>query len=151
MTAVSGAHALVLVVGPGAAHEDRVIGMSLDVLLEILRTLEGLATEVTFVRLQRDMDTDVRCDVVTLDSGGTAGCPLARQVEIVSALAANMFVTDVLVENFRRSEAFTARIPPADKGVVGSCSGGRSGSRCIASVRGSCCGSGRCWRIALGI
>ena len=26
--------------------------------LQVLRTLEGLATEVTFVRLQRDMDTD---------------------------------------------------------------------------------------------
>jgi hypothetical protein len=46
--------------------------MSLHVLLEILRTLEGLSTEVTFVRLQWYVDTDMRSDVVTLDSGGSA-------------------------------------------------------------------------------
>ena len=134
MTAVGGAHALVLIVGTGPAHEDRVVGMGFDVLLQILRTLEGLATEVTFVRLQRDMDTDVRSNVVTLDGSSTAGCPLARQVEVVGALATNMLVTDMFlkylletvllaparddgrayVENFWRNEAFTARVPPAD-------------------------------------
>lgn len=52
--------------------KDRVVGVCLHVLLEILGTLEGLATEVTFVRLQWDMDTDVRGDVITLDGGGSA-------------------------------------------------------------------------------
>lgn len=44
----------------------------LDMLLEILRTLEGLATELALVRLERDMDTDMRGDVVTLHSGSAA-------------------------------------------------------------------------------
>lgn len=57
--AAVGAHTLVLILWRGAADEDRVIGMGLDMLFEILGPLEGLATEVTFVRLQRNMDTDV--------------------------------------------------------------------------------------------
>jgi hypothetical protein len=39
--------------------QDAVISMSLDVLLQVLRSLEGLATEVTLVRLERDMDANV--------------------------------------------------------------------------------------------
>lgn len=44
----------------------------LDVLLQILRTLEGLATKLTLVRLERDMNTNVRGNVVSLDSGSPA-------------------------------------------------------------------------------
>ena len=44
----------------------------LDVLLEILRTLERLAAELTLVRLQRNVDTNVRGNVVSLDGGGSA-------------------------------------------------------------------------------
>lgn len=54
------------------ADQDRVIGMGLDVFLQVLRTLEGLAAELTLVRLQGHVDTDVRGDVVSLDRGGTA-------------------------------------------------------------------------------
>jgi hypothetical protein len=39
--------------------QDAVISMSLDVLLQVLRSLEGRATEVTLVRLERDMDANV--------------------------------------------------------------------------------------------
>jgi hypothetical protein len=52
----------------GRAKEHRVIGMSLDVLLEILRSLESLATEVALMRLEGNVDADMRCDVVALDS-----------------------------------------------------------------------------------
>jgi hypothetical protein len=44
----------------------------LDVLLEILRPLEGLATELALVRLERNVNANVRSNVVTLDSGGAA-------------------------------------------------------------------------------
>jgi hypothetical protein len=54
------------------SKENRVVGMSLDVLLQVLRTLEGLSAEITFVRLERDVDSDVGGNVVALDSGGTA-------------------------------------------------------------------------------
>lgn len=52
--------------------------MGFDVLLEILRTLERLSTEVAFVRLERDVDADVRGDVVTFDGGSATITPLAR-------------------------------------------------------------------------
>ena len=56
----------------GRAKENRVVGMSLDVLLEILGSLEGLATEVALMRLQGNMDADMRGDVVTLDGSNAA-------------------------------------------------------------------------------
>ncbi len=71
--------------------------MSLDMFLEILRTLEGLATKLAFVRLQGDMDTDVGGDVVTLDGGGSALAPGAGQVEVVGRLAANMALADMFL------------------------------------------------------
>ena len=65
------------------AHDDTVISMSLDMFLQILRTLERLATELALVRLQRDMDSDMGGNVITLDGGGTALAPGAGQVEVV--------------------------------------------------------------------
>ena len=50
------------------AVEDGVIGVSLHMLLEILRTLEGLATELTSMRLQGHMDSYVRSYVIALDN-----------------------------------------------------------------------------------
>lgn len=44
----------------------------LDMLLQILGPLEGLSTEITFVRLQWDMDSDMGRDMIALDGGGTA-------------------------------------------------------------------------------
>ena len=72
--------------------------MRLDVLLEILRALEGLAAEVALVGLERHMYPDVGSDVVSLDRRGAAGIPLAGQVQVVGALATNMLLADVLLE-----------------------------------------------------
>jgi len=80
------------------ADEDRVIRVRLDVLLQVLRTFEGLAAELTLVRLQGHMHTDVGSDVVSLDGGSAARVPLASEVEIVGALATNMALTDVLIK-----------------------------------------------------
>lgn len=66
-------------------------------LLEILRPLERLAAEVTLVRLQWHMDSDVRGDVVPLDSGGSARVPVAREVEVVGALATHVTLADVIL------------------------------------------------------
>lgn len=64
--------------------------MRLDMLLQILGPLEGLAAEVTFVRLQGHMDADVGGDVVALDGGGAAVGPSTGQVEVVGALASDV-------------------------------------------------------------
>ena len=71
--------------------------MSLHVLLEILRSLESFAAEVAFVRLQRNVDADVRSDVIALDSGGAAVAPLASEIQIVCALATDMALADVIL------------------------------------------------------
>lgn len=102
----------------GWANKYRVIGMGLDMLLQVLRTLERLAAELTLVRLERNMDTDVRGDVISLDRGSSARVPLASQVEVVCALATNMALTNMLVESLGSRELLVASIPSADKVIV---------------------------------
>lgn len=77
--------------------EHTVICMRLDVLLEILRALERLAAEVAFVRLERDVNADVRGDVVALHGGRAARAPLTGEVEVVRALAPDMAFADVVL------------------------------------------------------
>jgi len=89
--------AVLRTVGLGRPKQDRVIGVSLDMLLEILRALESLAAEVALVRLEWNVDTNVRGDVITLHSSGTAVSPLASEVEIVRALATDMPFADVVL------------------------------------------------------
>lgn len=72
--------------------------MRLDVLLEVLRSLEGLATALTSMWFERHMDPDVRCDMIprTISKGphrlapdgpfhssNLAFTPCARQIEVV--------------------------------------------------------------------
>ena len=92
-------------------------------LLQVLGTLEALATEVALVRLERNMDTDVRRDVVALDGGCAAIVPAAGQVEIVSALATDMALTDVVIEGLGRLAALGTFVPLASEVVVASDSG----------------------------
>ena len=84
-------------VGLWGAEQNGVIGMSFDVLFEILGSLESFAAKVTFVWLERDMDADVRGDVIPLDRGGPTRVPLASEVQVIGALATNMALTDVLL------------------------------------------------------
>jgi hypothetical protein len=72
--------------------------VSLDVLLEILGALERLATEVALMRLQRHVNADVRSNVITLDGGSAAVTPLARQIQVVGALAPNMAFAYVILQ-----------------------------------------------------
>ena len=85
---------MVVLGGPG---QDAVIRVGLDVLLQILRSLEGLPAEVALVWLEWDIDADVGGDVVSLDGGSAACTPLAGQVEVVGALAAYMTVANVVL------------------------------------------------------
>lgn len=79
-------------------HQHAVVGVRLDMLLQILRALERLATEVALVRLKRDVDADVGGDVIALDGRCAACSPLAGQVEIVSALAPDMAFAHVVLQ-----------------------------------------------------
>jgi len=117
MSAVCGGVHAVALVGRGS-DENRVVGMSLDMLLEILRTLEGLAAEVALMGLQRHMDSNVGGDMIALDSGGPALVPLAGEVQVVGALAANMLLADVIVEDFSRGESLITLGPAAGEALI---------------------------------
>jgi hypothetical protein len=79
------------------AQEDGVVGVRLDVLLQVLWAFEGLPTKVALMRLQRDMDADVRRDVISLDGSSTAVAPTASEVQVVCALATYMSLADVVL------------------------------------------------------
>jgi hypothetical protein len=128
----------------GWSDEHRVIGVSLDMLLQVLGTLERLATELTLVRLQGNVNTDVRGDVISLDCSSSARVPLASQVEVVCALATNMALTNVLVEHLGSRELLVTGVPSADEVVVVWC------WRSIAALGGVWCGA-RCRRHRLGV
>jgi hypothetical protein len=95
----------------GRSDQDGVIGVGLDMFLEVLGTLEGLAAEITLVRFERDMHSNVRGDVIPLDGGGATAAPLARQVEVVGALATDMAFADVFIEGFWGWALFGASLP----------------------------------------
>ena len=66
---------------------------------KVLRPFEGLATKLASVRLQGDMDTNVRCDMISLHDLNAAAPPRTSQVEVVGAFAtdvhlAHMFLAD---------------------------------------------------------
>ena len=81
----------------GVLTEDRVIRMGFDMLLEILRPLEGLTTELASMRLEWYVNTDVRGDVIALYDSDTTVRPCASQVEIVGAFATNVGLADVVL------------------------------------------------------
>jgi hypothetical protein len=112
-----------------------VVGMGLDMLLQILGALERLAAEVTLVRLERHMYPDVRSDVVPLDGCGVTSTPLAGEVEVVSTLASNVAFANVLIESLGGRRLFSTPNPLARQlladtvhgGAVDRCSGSGSG------------------------
>lgn len=67
-------------------------------LLQILRPLESLSTEITFMWLQRNVDSNMGSDMVALHSGGTALVPATGEIQVVCALASNMLLADMLLE-----------------------------------------------------
>jgi hypothetical protein len=85
--------------------------MGLNVLLQILGPLEGLATEIALVRLQRHMHSDVGGDVIALDGGGVACSPLASQIQIVGTLATDMAFAHVFVEGLGSRRLLSTAYP----------------------------------------
>ena len=81
----------------GRAQDNRVVGMGLDMLLEILRAFESLAAKLAFVWFQWYMNSDVRGDVVTFDSCGTTTAPLAGQVQVIGAFSTDMPFADMFL------------------------------------------------------
>jgi hypothetical protein len=71
--------------------------MGLDMLLEILWSLEGLATKLALVRFQRNVNSNVRGNVIALDGGGTTLAPGAGEIEVISRLSANMAFANMLL------------------------------------------------------
>jgi hypothetical protein len=70
----------------------------LYVLLQVLRTLEGLSTEFTFVRLQWNVYSNVGSDMVALDGGGSAGIPATGEIQVVCTFPSDMLLADVILE-----------------------------------------------------
>jgi hypothetical protein len=89
--------------------------MSLDMFLEILRTLEGFATEFAFVWFQRNMDPDVGGDVVAFDCRSATTTPLTRQVEVVGTFAADVSFADM----FLLEAVSQAKVKPGRHGSGG--------------------------------
>lgn len=85
-----------------AAKENRVIGVCLDMLFQILGTLECLATEVTSMRLQGHMDANVRGNVVAFDDGYVAIGPSTFQVEVIGAFPTDVDFANVVLNGIRR-------------------------------------------------
>ena len=79
------------------AQQNRVVGMCFDVLLQILRPLKGLSAKVAFVRLQWNVNSHVRGDVIALDGSGAACAPSAGEIEVVCRLATDMALADMVL------------------------------------------------------
>jgi len=85
--------------------------MGLDMFLKVLRAFEGLATEFAFVGLEWNVDSNVRGDVVTLDSSGATATPLTGQVEVVGRFAADVALADMFIECLGRGATLSAALP----------------------------------------
>lgn len=82
-------------------------------LLQILRTLELLAAGLAFVRLERDVNAEMRGDVVTLHSSYPTATPSTSEVEVVGRLAANMLIAQMFVKLVSLGENSRAGSPLA--------------------------------------
>jgi len=69
----------------------------LDMLLQVLRTFEGLLANTAFVWLEGDVDSNMRGDMVALDCSCVALVPATSKVQIVCALPSNMLLTDMVL------------------------------------------------------
>lgn len=72
--------------------------MDLLVLLEVLGAFKTLIADLTRMRLERDMDTEVRGDMVAFGTGRIAVLPKASEREVISRLASDMVVTEVVIQ-----------------------------------------------------
>ena len=64
--------------------------MSLDMFLFILWPFEGFPTKLAPMRLQRDVNADVRRDVIPLDDFNLTVTPSTDQIQVIGAFAADV-------------------------------------------------------------
>lgn len=124
--------------------------MGLDMLLEVLRAFERLAAEVTTMRLQGDMDANMRGNVVTLNHGDVAVGPSTLQVEIVGALATDMNFAHVVLDKSQSCQKMNKR-SRIHRGLRHS--GSSLGNLARGTGRGHCycyccCCRWKCWKSA---
>jgi hypothetical protein len=103
-----------------------------------LRSLECLAAKFAFVRLERDVHTNMGGDVVTLDGGGTALAPGAGEVQVVGRLAADMSLADVVLQRLVSTTAHllkSSRVCDIRRGLLQRRSARRSLATGIAGSR----------------
>jgi hypothetical protein len=80
---------------------------NLDMFLQILRTFEAFAAHAAAVWFERNMDPDVTCDVIALDSLGVAVSPGTGQAQIISRLPSNVFLAQVILVSAALSHSQT--------------------------------------------
>lgn len=92
-----------------------VVGVGLDVLLEILGPLERLGAEVALVGLEGHVHSDVRSNVISLDGHNATVVPVADQRQVVGALSADVGVTQMGVELLGAAKGLATGSPLADQ------------------------------------
>lgn len=74
----------------GNTNHVRIVSMSLDMFLFILWPFESFSTKLAPMRLQGDVNANVRSDMIPLDNFNVAVTPSTDQIQIIGA-----FATDV--------------------------------------------------------
>ena len=87
--------------------------MCASVFFEILRTLELFAADSTKEWLHREVDTQMTCDVIAFRVGSLAAVPMARETQVVFAVASHMIITEMLVQLFSVIRLYIAATPQA--------------------------------------
>jgi hypothetical protein len=118
--------------------------MSLNVLFQILWAFECFPAEVTLVWFQRDVDSNVRGDVVSLHSGSVASTPSTSQAKVVGGLSSNMDFAQVVVKRFSRIEFLSALLPLTVQRLSLCRRSSRSGW-CLRCLRSRLSGDRRIW------
>jgi len=76
-----------------------------------LGTLEALATQVASMWFERNMNSNVTGDMISLDSLGITVCPGTGQTEVVGRFASDMFLAQVIIKILGFREKFGATCP----------------------------------------
>jgi hypothetical protein len=77
--------------------ENRVIRVSLFMLLQVLGTFEALSALFACMGFEGDMDSNVTCNVVSFGGLGGTVSPAASQAQIICRFAPNVFLTQMVL------------------------------------------------------
>jgi hypothetical protein len=68
-----------------------------NMLLQILRPLEGLSAELAAMRLQRHMYPDVGGYMVSLDGGSPTSPPRTREAQVIRRFSPNVDIAEMVL------------------------------------------------------